>query len=332
MTLPLESDSRETLTLPTEVPREHAALLQEWTTAFPDPNPVERGWIEQAVRALIALRCLARVQETRRTQGVRLAVLFYERTQEDQVAHWLDHFNIHPPSARVGLLRSAAGCRWAIQAWLKLDSELKAHGTWYGEFRLNAIQLQGLSACVPKLYYSVQAFTTWVDALATQPNPKQKDIDRVVNPQVIPKGLVERGIPVWPRDPDACRARMRALIDTELPRLRALEETLRTQFEDPERAEAQVSALAVLDREDRDLLRAQRMHEQSYLQASTAFLKVRGRQTTAAAPVRRDHPNTEQTRENMKAWYSQWWRPPGKVRAVPGPDFRHVRLAAGDRL
>jgi len=320
MTVPLESFSIETLTLPHEDPREHAQLMQEWTTAFPDPNPVERGWIEQAVRALIELRRLARIQATTRIQKVRTALRDFERAQEDQVAHWLDRFNDHPPSAHVGLLRLAAGCRWAIQTWLELDQKLQTDGTWYGTARHDAIQLQGLSACIDNLYFSEQAFTTWMDSIACQANPKQADIDCVVHRHIIPKAFQERDIQVWPRDVDACRARLRALVDRELTRLRALEQTQRTQFEEPERAEAQVMALASVSRDETQLLRAQRMHEQSYLQASTALLKVRGRTTTAAA--RREHPATEPTREQMDPWYVSPRRRPRERRGVQRGDIR----------
>ena len=50
------------------------------------------------------------------------------------------------------LLRSAAGCRWAIAQWEKLEKMLAEDGTWYGADRIEAIQLQGLSACVDHLY------------------------------------------------------------------------------------------------------------------------------------------------------------------------------------
>jgi hypothetical protein len=114
MTVPLESVSVETLPLPDDDPNEQARLMQEWTTKFPDPDPVEQGWIEQAVRASIELKRLARVRSARRNQELRSAVLDWEQDQEDTVTYWVAQFGTNPPAALVGLLRSAAGCRWAI--------------------------------------------------------------------------------------------------------------------------------------------------------------------------------------------------------------------------
>ena len=129
--------------------------------------------------------------------------------QEDTVAKWLDHFNDHCLSALVGLLRSAAGCRWAIRCWTELDCELQTEGTWYGASQVGAIQLQGQSACLDELYFYEEAFTTYIDCLAYQPNPKQKDIDKALDRRNVPPALQEREVPLWPRNRDECRARKR---------------------------------------------------------------------------------------------------------------------------
>ena len=80
---------------------------------------------------------------------------------------------------------------------------------------------------------------------------------------------------------DECRGRLQAMLDHELPRIRALEATLRVQYEDPSRAKARTMALATVSKQEMQLLRAQRMHEQPYLQAATALLKFR-KSTTAS--------------------------------------------------
>ena len=54
---------------------------------------------------------------------------------------------------------------------------------------------------------------------------------------------------LW-HEPAECRTGLQALVDRELPRLRALEESLRVQYEEPSRAEAQVMALASISREE----------------------------------------------------------------------------------
>ena len=90
-------------------------------------------------------------------------------------------------------------------------------------------------------------------------------------------------VQLWPGNPAESRARLQALVDRELPRLRALEETLRVQYEEPARAAAQDMALARVTREETSLLRAERMYEQSYVQAATALQKVCTQ--TAVSPV-----------------------------------------------
>jgi len=276
--------SIETLTLPHEDPLEPARLFSEWMAAYPCSIPIERGLIHQAAVALMEKRGIERALATLRRQKVRTAVLDWERAQEDNVATWLDRFNDHPPSALVGLLRSASGCRWAIATLERLARELREEGTWYGGSRHDAVLIQGKSPCIDQLYFDLEAFTTWADSVACQANPKQKDIDVILDWRNIPKSLQEKDVQVWPRDPVECRKRMQTLVDRELPRLRALEATLRTQYEEPARAEAQVMALASVTKDEMQLLRAQRLHEQSYLQASTALLKVR-KQTGGARPA-----------------------------------------------
>jgi hypothetical protein len=284
MTVPHLDGSIEALTLPHENALEHAQLFQEWNASCPYPTPIERGLIHQAAVALIEKRRIERTRATLRTQKVRTALLNWEQDQEDTVAYWVGQFGNHAPSALVGLLRSAAGCRWAIDYWTKLAQQLEDDGTWYGEFRIGAIQLQGQSAYLDKLFVSETAYYTWLDCLGAQPNPKQRDIDLILDWRHIPKTIQDRDIVLWPRDREACRARLQAIVDRELPRLKALEETLRVDYEEPAKAEARVMALAAVDKEEMKLIRAQRLHEQSFVQAATALTKLRN-QTAALRPA-----------------------------------------------
>jgi hypothetical protein len=177
----------------------------------------------------------------------------------------------------VGLKRSAAGCRWLIARWEYLEQALAAGGTWYGCDRIEAIQLQGLSAMVDDLYISESAYMTWLHCLAAQPNPKERDIALVLDRRVMPKSIQDRGVEVWPGDPAASRAALAAIVARELPALRLRAEVRRVRYEEPARAEANEQALARLARrkEEVALLRAQRSHEQAYERASRALLKVR---------------------------------------------------------
>ena len=264
-----------------EDPGERVQLLNEWLADYPNRSPIEQGLIDQAIDALIARRCMERVRATVRAEKVRTADLFWERTQQDIVARYLRQFGTHAPSALVGLLRSAMGCRWAIAFLERLQKSLVQDRTWVGFDKIGAIQIQGFSASIEDLRHSEAAYITWIDCLAAQANPKQRDIDLILDPAYVPKSLQDRDVPLWPRDPVECRARLQAMLDRELPRIKALEADLRVKYEDPSRAEARTMALAIVCKEEMQLLRAQRIHEQSYLQAVTALLKFR--KSTAAS-------------------------------------------------
>ena len=274
----------EALTLPHEDPLEHRGILSEWMAAYPYASPIEVGLIHQGVGALIDTRRISRIIATVRAEKVRTADLFWERTQQDIVARYLRQFGTHAPSALVGLLRSAMGCRWAIAFLERLQRSLVQDRTWVGFDKIGAIQIQGFSASIDELRHSEAAYITWLDCLAAQANPKQQDIDRILDPAYVPKSLQDRDVSLWPRDPVECRARLQAMLDRELPRIKALEADLRVKYEDPSRAEAKTMALASVCKEEMQLLRQKQMHEQAYLRAVTALVKVR-KQTAATRPL-----------------------------------------------
>jgi len=126
---------------------------------------------------------------------------------------------------------------------------------------------------------------TWLDCVVAQPNPKQKDIDLILDHRQVPKSIQDRELKLWPGDRAASKARLQAIVDRELPRLKALEETLRVAYEEPARAAAKELALAQITPEEMALLRAERMHEQSYAQAARALQNVRKRTRPAVPEV-----------------------------------------------
>ena len=286
MTLPYAGFSIERLTLPNEDAAAHRRLYDEWMAAYPCRGPIERGFAEQAVVALLEKRRIERVRTTVRTERVRTAVLDFERRQEDEVARCVDLFNESCEYGLRHLLRSAAGCRWAIAKWEELEKMIADDGTWYGAHRHSAIQLQGLSSRIDELYFNEQSFRTWLDCLVAQPNPKQRTSISLLDPTRVPKTLQDRDVKLWPGNPAESRARLQAIVDRELPRLRALEKTLRVRYEDPARAEAEDQALAQVTKEEMALLRAERMHEQSYDRAVNSLIKVRKQSAAEPVPAR----------------------------------------------
>jgi hypothetical protein len=206
------------------------------------------------------------VRPTLRAEAVRTADRYFEEAEEDAVEGFRRMLDGDPRAAVVGLKRSAAGCHWLIGRWEYLENKFAAGGTWYGCDRIEAIQLQGLSAMVEDLYISEQAYMAWLDCLAAQPDPKERDINLVLDRRVMPKSIQDRGMAVW--RPASAR---------ELAALRARAEMLRVKYEEPARAEAKEQALARLAsrNDEAALLRAQRSHEQAYQRASLALLKAR---------------------------------------------------------
>jgi hypothetical protein len=302
--------SLESLTLPLEDLGEHQRIYNQLMTTYPGGDPFDQGYIDQAVAALIEKRRIERCLGTLRTAKVRTAERDFERARDDDVSRCKELFTQRSEWAMRDMTRTAAGCRWCLKFWMELDLKLKADGTWYAIDKYASIMLQGLSARLDLLCLSEVAYTTWVDCLVCTPDPKQEEVAKVLDPAHIPKGLRDRDVTLWPGNPAESRARLQAIVDRELPRLRALEETLRVQYEVPERAEARQMALARISREEMTLLRAARMAEQSYERATTALQKARKARAAAGPPKR--------YRRNAAAIRPILVRPQPEP---PGPDF-----------
>jgi hypothetical protein len=273
MTLTDPGFSIEGLTLPHEDAAQSRRFYDHWIAAFPSRDPIVRGFVQQAVVAQLEKRRLERVRAALRTERVRTAVLYFERDQEDEVIRCTRGDSQFIPDAMRNMFRSAAGCRWAIDHWEKLKKKLTDDGTWYGGDRVDAINLQGVSASLNELFVSEEAYTTWLDCLVAQPNPKQRDIDLILDRRHIPKSIQDRDVTLWPGNPEESRARLWAIVNRELPRLKALEKMLRETYEEPARAAAEDLALAQVTKEEMALLRAERIHEQSYAQAVRGLQK-----------------------------------------------------------
>src|SRR5262245_53120244 len=108
-------------------------------------NDIERGLVEQAQAAEKDWHECVRVRQALRAEAVRTADLYREQAQEDRVAKYQRMFSISAGAAVVGLKRSAAGCRWLIGEWERLEAALAADGTWYGGDQMRAILFQGES-------------------------------------------------------------------------------------------------------------------------------------------------------------------------------------------
>ncbi len=299
MTVSSSGFSVEALTLAHEDLAENRRLYNEWVTAYPCTDPVERSFLEQVFTALIEKCRLQRLLATLRADRVRTAELFLEHELADQLDHDMMMFNENSKDALRFVTRSAIGCRWAIGIWEGLEKRLAENGSWYHMDQIEAIQLLGHSAHPDHFRYSETAYRVAMDCLITNVNPRQAKIDWLLDPKNTPKQILERGETLWPGDPAESRARLRAIVERELARLRALEATLRTQYEEPARAHAKDMALAALIPQELPLLRAMRMHEQSYIRALAAYRKAREQNASLRRPFWT--PTSEPDRSKLRS-------------------------------
>jgi hypothetical protein len=266
----------EGLALGSERPEALRERLEDAYEAYAAQSLTEVALVDQAVVAQLEIERCHRSRAVLRAAKVRTALRDFDRAQEDEVDRLRRMLDGDPWYAVTSLKRFGAGVRFLIGRWEWLGRQLEQDGSLYGCDRIEAIQLQGLSAMVDDLYICEQAYWTWVWALAAQPNPKERDIALVLDRRNMPKRLQDMDNPVWPRDREESRAKLQQLVADALARLRPLEGELRTQYDDPARAEAVERALARADKDEQQLLRDLRSHERSLVQAHKT-LANRGR-------------------------------------------------------
>jgi hypothetical protein len=259
--------------------------LAEWCQADGPISPLAQGLIAQALFALDEIERCKRLLAVQRAEKERLAEMRWREAREDEVRSLVRLFNDDPETALAQLKRSAEGLRYLIRRLIDISNNLLHDETVYGTDRVALIQMQGHSAIIDHLYFSEVAWETFRDCLAAQPNPKPRDIEMICAADVVPKSIRDRALPLWPVDPEAARARLRAIVDRELPPLVALEAELRTAYEEPGLAAAKAMALAELARDKWALLRALRSHEAAFCQATRALEKLRRPATGAPAPL-----------------------------------------------
>ena len=115
-------------------------------------------------------------------------MLFYDHLQEDEVPSPSRCSTTVARPVYAACFAVAAGAAGPSTTGKRFKRSSLTDGTWYGRDRVGAIQLQGVSARLDQLFLSEAAFMTWLDCLVAQPNPKQKDIDKILDPTVRTQG------------------------------------------------------------------------------------------------------------------------------------------------
>jgi hypothetical protein len=268
----------EALATADEPPAALRAQLEAAYAAYAPTTPGDVALVEQLVASSLEAQRCRRLQARLRTEKRRTAELRFEQEQEDEVQRHSE-LTTTRDAARgcTGLRRTAAGCRWMAATWRRLAAALAADVSWYGSNRHSAIGLQGHSSTVEDLYFSEDAYMTWVHCLAAQHETKPRDIDLILDRRVMPKMFQDRGDVIWPRDKAESRAYLEAIVARELPAIEALEAKLRVEYEEPARAAAQELVEIENSRHEARLLRDLRSHERSVQLAHQALMKRKPR-------------------------------------------------------
>jgi hypothetical protein len=272
--------------LPDEPPGRCQTLLDSWLAEFPPAHSGDRALIDQLVVASRDREHALDARSALLTERIRTAELRYDQAQQQQVDACVALLPSDPVKALAGLNQTAAGTRYQIQRWERLEAILKVEGCWYGQDRAEAIMLQGARAGREHMAGSEAAYITTLYCIHAAPEENVPGLRELADPAVKPKQFMDHHASLWMLLPTHARELLGALVSHHLGPLRAREEWLRIHIEDPGRA-ASVQAARVLTGKDLAVLRAERLANQSFHQAYQALLK--GRRTAApwaCLPVR----------------------------------------------
>jgi hypothetical protein len=267
--------------LPGEQPGRCQTLRDAWLAEFPMVQGGDLALIDQVVTATLDRERSLEARTAILTERIRTAELRFDQAQEQQVAACVALLPSDPVQALAGLNQTAAGTRYQIQRWERLEEILKVEGTWYGQDRDEAILLQGVRAGREHMAGSEAAYVTTLYCIHAAPEENIPAFRELADPAVKPKQFVDHHASLWMLLPSHARELLGELVAHHLAPLRAREEWLRIHVEAPARAAA-ARAARVLTGKDLAVLRAERLADQSFHQAYQALLN-RNRRRTAAA-------------------------------------------------
>jgi hypothetical protein len=257
----------ETLTLPGERRDWVRELTAEWDDHYQARSPGRRALVDRAVLATVHHKRSRAYLTGTLDEQVRSATLNFNVQQEDVVRHYMELLKAEPGAAVRGLNRSAGGCRQLINEWVALDSELESYSCWVTARREHATRLLGRCPEDPNdetafwiRYYNIAAQEPRTDATQAE----------LACPKSWPNTVRwnHGGVPPTPQQSQEW---LRKTVATELATLRALEERLRTEFEQPARAAAVEKAMLLKPADMALWLRYERMHDAMFHRAYNAL-------------------------------------------------------------
>jgi hypothetical protein len=261
----------------TEKTPEVRARYDEYADFYKPATPGERDLLSIAVGSNHQRDRIRATLTEIVNNDIRTAIFHYNNEQEDQVQHYRDLLESQPGVATVGLKRSAMGCRFLISRYERFHKLLRQEGCLFGNDKTELILYQGARATGDPacLHESVGAYLITLFCLIAQPEPKDEHVMELASQRYMPEALRDRQTEHWLGAPRLCREVLTKIVERELALLREREALLRTHYEEPARAGAEVRRQVLHSRDGMQLSRLQRMNEQQFIQAYQTF--VRGR-------------------------------------------------------
>ena len=276
----------ETLAIPTEDPAALQALAERWHDYYRPASPGEEELVDLAVYAIVQRRRGARQLSAALTRQVRAAEVEFDQASREVVERLGPvFFGPRPFEAVIEAKRTAAGCRFLLGFWDEVADQYDRQGFLNPQERDLVVRLSGVlpedSAREPL------AYLTRLYNYLCQPNECPKTVARMLEPPNVPVRLRDT-MALWTPTPEAARDWLSDKIREDRADLEALEDRLRLEIEEPDRADASERAALLLGPEAALMLRYERMHELAFHRAYNALLK--GRKDAARAGHEEEEP------------------------------------------
>src|SRR5579883_1459880 len=242
----------EVIPLPDEDPAEIQARSDAWNDYYKPRTPAEQHLVNECVRAtLLSDRC-DRSHAAALCKRVGEAQKKWEEAREDEVEAFKAIFKERPGEAVRGLWRSAHGCRSLLARWRALGETLRAKGSWSEDQCNEAVRLLGYRQENEVMKAYIDAYLPHFYNLLAQESRHESNIRWLLGPSMRPGSLPAMTFEQVPGR-EFSRAELRKIVDENVARLAEREEVLRTEVEEPGRAEAAERAMMAED--DRLFLR-----------------------------------------------------------------------------
>jgi hypothetical protein len=265
----------ETLVLPNEDPAEAQALHDQWHGFYAARSPAQAAYLDKIVHSLRRAERLRRAEDQMLDDQVRAATEHYDAAQQEQVDSFEAMLKEDPAAATRGLMRTAAGCRWMLEQWDDLKTELLERGAWVTSQRETAVRLMGIRPEATREDETAYLIRLW--NLVAMPDRNEEALDRLLSPEQVPDTIRSWQANMEPAVED-CRRFLAEAVEREVVELTEREKRLRVEIEEPARAGVAERALVLEGEEGWKLHRYQVTADNDFHRAYQGFLKARAQE------------------------------------------------------